>query len=114
MARMTRGRILVILGTFVLGTLLISYVASQFISDDEAPGPKQETKEEALAGIAKDAYLRQACNMPAEWIKYIDRGYEPGPAQGKDLIIVPNPPGYVGGLISTTHSGPYDFLMDVP
>lgn len=96
------------------GTYLIGYLGGVFQFGDDDDGRNGDPKDPIPSELSEEAYIRQACNMPAEWIKFIDRGYEPGPAQGKDLIIVPNPPGYVGGLISTTHSGPYDFLMDVP
>jgi hypothetical protein len=29
-------------------------------------------------------------------------------------VIVPKPPNYMGSFINTSHSGPYDFLQDVP
>lgn len=88
-----------------------SVVAAQFAPSRESP---QSAREQPVGPLPKRAYLKRACRMPPEWITRIHRGYEPGPAQGRDLIIVPKPPGYVGGLISTTHSGPYDFLQKVP
>ncbi|MDQ3954044.1 MAG: alkaline phosphatase family protein [Actinomycetota bacterium] len=103
--------------TFLAATYAIVFIAHNVLGlgrDNGPDGGNGRPTDPVPSELSEHAYIRQACNMPAEWIKYIDRGYEPGPAQGKDLIIVPKPPGYVGGLISTTHSGPYDFLMDVP
>ena len=37
-----------------------------------------------------------------------------GGPRDSDLVIIPAPPGYVGGFESTSHSGPYDFLQNVP
>ncbi|MDQ3986004.1 MAG: alkaline phosphatase family protein [Actinomycetota bacterium] len=64
--------------------------------------------------LGGDAYVRRACDMPARWLRYIERGYHPGPAQGRDLIMVPTPPGYVGPPDNTAHSGPYPYLMQIP
>ena len=52
--------------------------------------------------------------MPHEWAQRAARGYRSGPSRANDLIIVPDPPNYVGGLASTSHSGPYGFLQEVP
>ncbi len=112
MAAPTRTRSLLVVITFLVGTAVIASLAPRLGGSGDDDGG--QTEEEGVAGLSKRDYLEQACSMPREWLKFIDRGYEPGPAQGQDLIIVPEPPGYVGGLISTTHSGPYAFLMDVP
>jgi hypothetical protein len=60
------------------------------------------------------AYLRKACGLPERWIRAIDRGWVRGPARARDIIIVPRPPNYMGTFINTSHSGPYDFLQEVP
>ena len=67
-----------------------------------------------IAQLAGDDYLRLACKMPPSWLRYIERGYHPGPAQDRDLIIVPRPPGYLGPADNTAHSGPYPYLMEIP
>lgn len=64
--------------------------------------------------IPKRAYLRKACELPAEWVRLIHRGWEPGGKRDFDLVLVPQPPNYVGTLSDTSHSGPYGFLQRVP
>ena len=64
--------------------------------------------------IPKKAYLRDACEMPADWVQRIYRGWKPGQARAWDLVIVPHPPNYMGTFINTSHSAPYDFVQEVP
>jgi hypothetical protein len=65
-----------------------------------------------LAG--RPAYLRRACALPPDWVRRIDRGWRRGPARAADIIVVPKPPNYVGSWVDTSHSGPYDYLQEVP
>ncbi len=62
----------------------------------------------------QSAYLEAACDIPPEWARRVARGYVQGGPRDSDLVIIPDPPGYVGGFESTSHSGPYDFLQHVP
>jgi Type I phosphodiesterase / nucleotide pyrophosphatase len=62
----------------------------------------------------RNTYLDVACEMPSDWAKYIYRGWNPGKTRDYDIAIVPTPPNYMGTLINTSHSGPYDFLQEVP
>ena len=64
--------------------------------------------------VPKRAYLQDACKLPPKWVKLIHRGWVPGPSRGHDLILVPKPPNYLGGPVNASHSGPYDFLQEVP
>ena len=66
------------------------------------------------APIPKKAYLRDACELPTEWVRRIYRGWQPGAARAWDLVIVPRPPNYMGTFINTSHSAPYEFLQEVP
>jgi hypothetical protein len=62
----------------------------------------------------KAAYMRKACRLPARWMTYIRRGWNPGPERRADLILVPKAPNFVGTSANTSHSGPYEFLQRVP
>lgn len=75
---------------------------------------KRSTRQTAQVPIPKKRYLRDACKLPPRWIRYIDRGWVPGPLRSSDLVLVPRPPSYVGTFVNTSHSGPYDFLQRVP
>lgn len=61
-----------------------------------------------------EPFMALACTLPPEWVTLTDRGWRPGGPRDDDIIIVPNPPGYIGGFVNTSHSGPYDFLQEVP
>jgi hypothetical protein len=61
-----------------------------------------------------DAYLRSACRIPPEWGRYLYRGWNPGVARGWDLALVPRKGNWFGSYLTTSHSGPYDYLQAVP
>jgi type I phosphodiesterase/nucleotide pyrophosphatase len=69
---------------------------------------------EARSTPPEEAYLQDACQLPPEWVRLIHRGWVQGPKRGHDLILVPKPPNYIGGPINASHSGPYDFLQEIP
>ena len=83
-------------------------------SSGRSPQPVEDTSPSSAAPIPEDAYLRRACKMPDEWIRYIRRGWDPGAARDQDLVVVPKSDNYIGSLINASHSGPYDFLQEVP
>ncbi|HEV2756391.1 MAG TPA: alkaline phosphatase family protein [Actinomycetota bacterium] len=90
-------------------------------SDGETQATPEPTAEplktgdgEPVADLPKKAYLRDACRIPAKWVKRIHRGWAPGGIRDYDLVIVPKPPNYMGTFVNTSHSAPYDFLQKVP
>lgn len=65
--------------------------------------------------LPKAGYLRSACELPPEWVERVYRGWDAhGTVRDDDLAIVPHPPNYMGTRFNTSHSGPYDFLQNVP
>ncbi|HVF54438.1 MAG TPA: alkaline phosphatase family protein [Actinomycetota bacterium] len=101
--------------------LIAVFVYMQLPGDDasdrngapEAPetfdaGPTETVK------LPSKAYLKDACKLPAEWVRRIYRGWAPGSLRDLDLVIVPKPPNYMGTFINTSHSAPYGFLQNVP
>jgi hypothetical protein len=72
------------------------------------------TLRDRAAAVGGEAYLEAACDLPHTWVERIYRGLRPGAVRAQDLIMVPDPPHYAGGVINTSHSGPYDYLQDVP
>jgi arylsulfatase A-like enzyme len=56
--------------------------------------------------------LESACALPLEFLRRIQRGYYPG--RSPDVMVVPREPNFFGGFESTSHSGPWDYLQDVP
>lgn len=62
----------------------------------------------------KGANLKAGCRLPSRWITALYEGWDPSPSRTHDLILVPHPPNYMGSITDTSHSGPYDFLQEVP
>ena len=58
--------------------------------------------------------LRAGCALPFRWVRALYRGWDDGGARDFDLALVPHPPNYMGSITDTSHSGPYDFLQEVP
>jgi hypothetical protein len=56
--------------------------------------------------------MQAACDLPLEVITRIRRGHDP--ARGPDIIPVPRKQNFFGSFTTTTHSGPRDYLQDVP
>ena len=90
-------------------------------SEGDTPKEPEPTAEplktddgEPDVALPKKAYLRDACELPAKWVKRIHRGWAPGGIRDYDLVIVPKPPNYMGTFVNTSHSAPYDFLQKVP
>jgi Type I phosphodiesterase / nucleotide pyrophosphatase len=103
---MRRAPVSLVAGALVVVTAsVLIFVATR--SDDPV------RKDDPVA-VSKKAFLETSCSIPPEWARRIARGFVRGGPRDDDLIIVPAPPGYVGGFESTSHSGPYGFLQDVP
>jgi Type I phosphodiesterase / nucleotide pyrophosphatase len=80
----------------------------------ETPSPPPIRASRPPPPPPKQAYLRAACELPARWVERIHRGWSPGRTRDSDLVIVPKPSNYTGSFINASHSGPYDFLQEVP
>ena len=58
--------------------------------------------------------IKRACAIPRSWAKYTARGWEPGEAQDWDVAVIPKEQNWFGSFRATSHSGPFDYLQDVP
>lgn len=83
-------------------------------TDDAGGEPDARSTPPEDVFVPTRAYLQDACKLAPEWVRLIHRGWVPGPSRGHDLILVPRPPNYLGGPVNASHSGPYDFLQEVP
>ena len=70
--------------------------------------PDERIEVPALQG----AWFDRACSLAPEIIERIRRDYFPG--RSPELIAVPKEPNYFGGFLGTSHSGPWDYLQEVP
>ncbi len=84
--------------------------------DDKWGSPRSNGGKGRKAGGAArlPAALKRSCELPKRWLLAVYRGWDPAPVRAYDLAIVPHPPNYIGSVTDTSHSGPYDFLQDVP
>lgn len=111
-------------GRLLAAAVVIGLAAGTFffMTKDDTPseGPRTaasstpEDKGNNEPEPKRHGYLETACEMPTEWAKYIYRGWNPGKTRDYDIAIVPTPPNYMGTFINTSHSGPYDFLQEIP
>ena len=60
------------------------------------------------------AVMKRACDIPRAWARYTARGWEPGEAQDWDIALIPKEQNWFGSYRATSHSGPFDYLQDVP
>lgn len=110
--------------TLVAAVLIAAAVGTVILlagdDDDPKKGPSvtngdgSETRP-PQGPLPKAGYLRQACELPHEWVERVYRGWDAhGTVRDDDLALVPHPPHYMGTRFNTSHSGPYDFLQKVP
>lgn len=57
-------------------------------------------------------WRESGCALPLEYVRRIRRGNYPG--RSPDVIVVPREPNFFGAFTSTSHSGPWDYLQQVP
>ena len=56
--------------------------------------------------------VERACALPKEQLVRVWRGLYPG--RGVDLTMVAQPPNYIGTFDLNSHTGPWDYLQEVP
>lgn len=59
-----------------------------------------------------ESWFRAACGLPADQLRRINRGLFPG--RSPEVVIVPKAPHYFGTFSYTSHSGPWDYVQEVP
>jgi hypothetical protein len=94
--------------------LLLAGTSAVLALRNDSEGNEAQPDRQESAFVPKKAFLKNACNLPPEWVRLIHRGWVPHRASSVDLVLVPKPMNYVGSFLSTSHSGPYDFLQEVP
>ncbi|MBA2312939.1 MAG: alkaline phosphatase family protein [Actinobacteria bacterium] len=112
-----------VLGVMVLTVAAIVVAIPNLDEEEAAPaqpptGGRRTASAESpaapTASLPSKAHLRRACKLPEAWVRWIDNGWDPSPSRAADLVVVPDPPNYVGTATNTSHSGPYGFLQRVP
>ncbi len=57
-------------------------------------------------------WLEAACDLPIEYLRRIRLGVYKD--RSPEVLFVPREPNFFGGFTSTTHSGPWSYVQDVP
>jgi predicted AlkP superfamily pyrophosphatase or phosphodiesterase len=82
------------------------------ISREDADQPPSEK----LAGedriLSPNDWLERACALPDDELVRLWRGHHP--VHSEDITTVPLKPNYSGSFAITSHSGPWDYLQNVP
>lgn len=78
----------------------------------DARGSAYEPKPVEKVTRPAAGWLESGCQLPLDQMRRIRRGYFPG--RSPEIVLVPREPNFFGGFIATSHSGPWDYLQDVP
>lgn len=102
----------------VVIALLLPAFACQRTSQTSAPNrkppprPQASNSEQSPRVFSSNDPLRRGCGLKSGWLERIWRGYVPG--RSEDISIVPSLPNFAGGFYSVNHSGPFEYLQQVP
>lgn len=70
------------------------------------------TPEELEDVVPPEGWLEASCQLEPRIFQRVMRGYYPG--RSPNVLWVPRTPNFFGGFVQTGHSGPPDYLQDVP
>ena len=76
------------------------------------PEPNFTAPEVPIVTESAGGWLEASCELDPEILTRMLRGFQAG--RGPDVLAVPRFPNFFGGFIQTGHSGPWDFLQEVP
>ena len=80
-------------------------------SEDDSRIPAEKIAEEARTFTSND-WMERACALPKDELVRLWRGHHR--VHSEDITTVPLPPNYSGSFAVTSHSGPWDYLQNVP
>ena len=78
-------------------------------SDEMEPAPQRF---EARSSFETNDPIERACALDVEILRRIKRGHHP--ELSEDVLIVPREPNFIGTFDFTSHSGPWDYLQNIP
>ena len=94
----------------LLATACTSDTATEVASTRTTPSGSSETTAESVEPPAPGALADAACAIPHRQLLRIWRGTDP--QRSGQIVFVPQEPNFVG--TNFPHSGPWDYLQDVP
>ena len=101
MARRRSTQALAVLALLLVGLSVWVLVAER----EPAEGPRHTAP-------ASDDPIERGCALDPVMLERIERGHFPG--RSEDITFVPYEPNYLGSFSITSHSGPWDYLQEVP
>lgn len=78
------------------------------VTREDDPG---ETGDRVARKEGED-FMSKACEVPAKLIRRVRLGYHP--AHSEDITFIPDASNYSGNFAGPSHSGPWDYLQEVP
>jgi len=98
---------------FLLALLVVALVVTGALSmlrtDQSTDGDAAPT---GLRVFATNDPFERGCDLPIEYLRRIWRGHDP--VHSEDITTVPLEPNSSGSFDVTSHSGPWDYLQNVP
>lgn len=88
--------------------LLIAGAGWYFLRDDDGGAGSPPGLRDDLA----EGLLERACDLEDRYLQRIQRGHHL--TRSEDVTIVPREPNFVGSFDLTSHSGPWDYIQQVP
>lgn len=85
--------------------VLVAAVVVAGPQDPDAPAERRKQ-------LARADWFDAACGLPMEYLTRIRRGLYPG--RSPEIAMVPREPNFFGSFTGTTHSGPWQYLQEVP
>lgn len=90
---------------------VVAVAAGLLMPNGSDESPATDLSEDERTFSSND-WMERACALPEDQLMRIRRGHHP--VHSEDVTIVPLPPNYSGSFRVTSHSGPWDYLQQVP
>ena len=104
-----RTRLIIVLVAVALVATPIVFLASR---DDERPQRAAPRRETPLTKPAYDRIVQRACSLDPKILARIWRGFHE--VHSPDVTVVPKEPNYWGSFVRVSHTGPWDYVQEVP
>ena len=92
----------------VVATLLLRDTSR----DDESARPAPVPSDTVVDKRAKNEAVKRGCSLQPRLLARIWRGFDP--KHSPDITIVPKQPNYWGTFTRVSHTGPWDYLQEIP
>ncbi|MDQ4095762.1 MAG: alkaline phosphatase family protein, partial [Actinomycetota bacterium] len=98
--------------TRIAAALVACLVLSGCVSSEKEGTDDDFRRVEPRAAFDTNDPVERACALDAAILRRITRGHHPDLSE--DVVFVPREPNFVGTFDFTSHSGPWDYLQNIP